>query len=85
MRPIGKYILVNQVEEEVKASSGLILSSESASDLRYRKGIVAEQGTDVQFIDKGKEIYYDARAGHSMLIEGKNYTIIKEHDVVVVL
>lgn len=85
MKPIGKYILINQVDEEVKASSGLILSAESASDLRYRKGIVVEKGTDVEFIDKDKEIYYDARAGHSMLIEGKSYTIIKEHDVVVVL
>ena len=37
MKPIGKYILVKNIEEEIETSSGLLLSAEDASQMRYKK------------------------------------------------
>ena len=85
MKPIGKNIIIKTIEEEIKTSSGLLLSSEDASQLRYKKGRIVEIGTDVVAIEKDCEIYYDKRAGYTMLIHDIPYTIIKENDVVVVL
>ena len=85
MKPIGKNIIIETIEEEIKTSSGLLLSSEDANQLRYKKGIVVKPGTDVDVIKEGDNIYYDKRAGYTMLIEGKAYTIISQNDVVVVL
>ena len=85
MKPIGKYILIKTIEEEIKHSSGLILSAEDANQLRYKKGKVIKPGTDVQGIEVNSEIYYDSRAGYTMVISGETYTIIVERDVVVVL
>lgn len=85
MHPIGKYIIIITVEEELKTASGLLLSQNDAKDLRYHKGIVVAVGTDVQHIKSEDTIYYDKRAGYTMLIDENQYTVISERDVVVVL
>ena len=85
MKPIGKNIVIKTIEEETKTSSGLLLSSDDANQLRYKKGRIVEIGTDVIAIEKDSEIYYDKRAGYTMLIDNIAYTIIQENDVVVVL
>ena len=85
MKPIGKYIIIKSIKEELKTDSGLLLSAQDASDFRYKKGEVIKEGTDVNVIKKGDIVYYDGAAGHQMLIEDNPYTIITERDVVVVL
>lgn len=85
MQPIGKYIVINKVEEEVKTQSGILLSAEDVASMRYQKGEVVKPGTLVETINEGDKIYYDKTAGHSMLINDKTYTVISERDVVVVL
>lgn len=85
MKPIGKYIVIKTIKEELKTESGLLLSAQDVSDFRYRKGQVIKPGTDVSVINEGDLIYYDKSAGHEMLIEDNPYTVITERDVVVVL
>ena len=85
MKPIGKYIVITTIEEEIKTSSGLLLSAEDANQMRYKKGLVVKPGSTVEVIKENDEIYYDKRAGFTMLIENEPYTIISENDVVVVL
>lgn len=85
MKPIGKYIVVKNIDEEIKTKSGLILSGDDTNQLRYKKGIVVEPGTDVSVINKGDEIYYDKSASFTMIINDEHCTIIKENDIVVVL
>jgi|TARA_R110001606_G_C15088678_1_gene618218 co-chaperonin GroES (HSP10) len=84
MKPIGKYILVKQIKEEVKTESGLLLSADDVKDIRYKKAEVIKPGTDVTVIDSGDIIYYDTRAGYTMIIKEQQYTVISERDVVVV-
>jgi len=85
MRPINKYLIIKKIQEEVHTSSGLLLSAEDTAALRYSKASVIAPGTEVSEIKKGDTIYYDNRAGHSMIIEEETVTIILERDVVVVL
>jgi co-chaperonin GroES (HSP10) len=85
MKPIGKYIAIKEIKEEVKTKSGLLLSGDDVDGIRYKKANVSESGTDVNVINKGDTIYYDSRAGYSMFIENEQFTIIQEHDVVVVV
>lgn len=85
MKPIGKYIIIKKIEEELKTQSGLLLSAKDASGFRYKKAEVIKEGTDVKVIKNGDIIYYDGSAGHQMLIEDNPYTIIQERDVVVVI
>jgi co-chaperonin GroES (HSP10) len=85
MKPIGKYIVIKNIDEELKTESGLILSGEDMNQMRYKRGLVIEPGTEVPHIKKDDDIYYDKAHGFTMLIHDVQYTIIQERDVVVVL
>lgn len=85
MKPIGKNIIVRNIDEEIKTDSGLVLSGKDIDAMRYRKAVVIESGTEVNFIKKDDVIHYDKTHGFTMLIEDKPHTIIQERDVVVVL
>lgn len=84
MIAIGKNIIIETVEKEVKTESGLLLSAHDANDFRYKIGVVVVPGTDVSVIKAGDEIYYDKNNSYTMVINDKPYTIIHERDVVVV-
>ena len=85
MKPIGKYVVIKQINEKLKTSSGLLLSDEDANQLRDKKGRIVAIGTDVVAIEKDSEIYYDKRAGYTMMVHDEPYTIIRESDIVLVL
>jgi len=85
MKPIGKYILIKIIEEEIETSSGLLLSADDANQMRYKKANVVKPGSDVDVINEGDQIYYDKNAGFTMMIGSESYTVISERDVVVVL
>ena len=85
MKPVGKYIVIKTIDEEVKTKSGLLLSATDVDEFRYKKGKVIEPGNEVTVIDKGDSIYYDKNSGFTMLINEEPYTIIQERDVVIVL
>lgn len=84
MQPIGKYIVVSAIDEEIKTDSGIILSGEDANQFRYKKGKVIKPGTDVTVIKEGDVIYYDKGHSFTMIIKNEQYTIIRESDVVLV-
>ena len=85
MRPINKYIIVKQIKEELKTSSGLLLSSDDAKMLRYKKAVIIKKGDNVENMSAKDIIYYDKAAGHEILLKDEPHTIILERDVVVVL
>lgn len=85
LKPIGKFLVIKIVEEELKTQSGMILSAEDVNQFRYKRAIVVASGTDVSNIKKDDEIYYDKSHSFTMLINGEQCTIIRETDVVVVL
>ena len=84
MQPIGKYILIEPAVEEVETESGLLLTVDDHNEFRYRKAIVCAVGTDVTTMKDGATIYYDNRSGYKVMVHNKKYSVIKEHDVVVV-
>ena len=85
MKAIGTYIIIKPIEEEVTTDSGLLLSGEETSKLRYRKGEVLNVGTDVDIIKENDIIYYDQQSGHTMLLNNEVVSIIRQQSVVVVL
>lgn len=85
MRPIGKHIAIKKIDEEVRTSSGLLLSNKDIDEMRYGKGKAIKVGTDVSVISDGDILYYDKSRSYTMIIEDEPYIIISERDVVVVL
>ena len=85
MKPINKYIVVKDIEEEVTTQSGLLLSAQDVDGMRYCKGEVIKPGTEVDVVKAGEIIYYDKTRAFKMIIEQQPTTIIQERDIVVVL
>lgn len=85
MKPIGKYIVVKTIKEKIKTESGILLTGDEVTQMRYERGLVIAPGTDVHSILEGDEIYYDKSHGFTMIINEVQHTIIRENDVVVVL
>lgn len=85
MRAVNKYIIINQIIEEAKTSSGLLLTNVENDEMRYGKGTVVSVGNEVVAVKEGDMIYFDKRNGHQVRIDGTVYGVIKEADVVVLL
>lgn len=85
MKPLGKYIVINQIDEKTTTDYGLMMSGSDTSKMRYKKAQIVKVGTDVSSINDGDVVYYDKNAGYSMMIGDKTYTVIMERDVIVVL
>jgi co-chaperonin GroES (HSP10) len=85
MKAIGKNIIIKTVDEEVKTSSGLVLSGEDTNQLRYKRGVVINSGTEVSAIKAGDEVYYDKTNSYVMIVNDEHCVIIQERDVVLVL
>ena len=86
MKAIGKYIVINPIKDiETKTEGGLILGEKNREDIRYREGDVITIGTQVLGIENGDKVYYDRHAGFGIELDQKQYKVIKENDVVIVL
>lgn len=86
MKAIGKYIIINEIKEELKKTEGGLLLAEShREDIRYRTATVKSTGTHVEGINEGDTIWYDRHAGHNVEIEDNLYSVIQERDVIIVL
>ena len=86
MKAIGKYIVINPIEKARSTTKGgLLLGEKDREDIRYREAEVVMPGELVEVIKTGDKIYYDRHAGFEVDIKDKEYRVIKEMDVVIVL
>jgi len=85
MKAIGKYIVIEEIKEQITTNSGILLTSDDSDQFRYKKGLVVIPGTSVDTVKSGDTIYYDKRAGHSMVLNENMVSVITENDIVVVL
>jgi co-chaperonin GroES (HSP10) len=83
MKAVGKYLIIENITEELKSNSGLIMTGEDMGNLRYRKSKVISAGTEVDCVKDGDIIYHDSRAGHKVKLDDKVYGVILEREVVI--
>ena len=84
-RALGRYILIDKVVEEVTTESGLFLTGEEASKIRYHKGEVVSPGSGCDdVVSKGDIVYYDSRRSHRVNVKGVWYTVVRIDDAVLI-
>tara|TARA_Y100000004_G_scaffold153273_1_gene176879 strand:+ start:614 stop:871 length:258 start_codon:yes stop_codon:yes gene_type:complete len=84
MRAINDYVIVDIVKEGPRKVGNLILTEEVDDTNRYRKAIIISIGDQVQVVNKGETIYYDALSGHDISYKDKMYRVIRARDIVLV-
>lgn len=84
MKAIGDRIVIERIVEELKTGA-LTLNASDKESIRYKKGKIISKGSDISDLEDGNVILYDSAAGHTIMIDSSQYTIILRRDVAVVL
>jgi chaperonin GroES len=92
IRPLGDKVLVERVEAESKTAGGIVLP-DTAKEKPQRGEVVSvgegkmlENGTrkEVQ-VKKGDTVLFTSYAGTEIKIDGKEYLIMDESDIMAVI
>jgi len=92
IRPLGDKVLVERVEVEAKTAGGIVLP-DTAKEKPQRGKVVSvgegkmlENGTrkEVQ-VKKGDLVLFTSYAGTEVKIDGKEYLIMDESDIMAVI
>ncbi len=92
LKPLGDRIVIRQLEAEGKTRSGLVVP-DAAKEKPQQGKVVAvgpgrlleEGGTKPVEVKAGERILYGRYAGTEVSIEGEEYLILREEDVLAVV
>ncbi|MCG3138492.1 MAG: 10 kDa chaperonin [Phycisphaerae bacterium] len=92
IRPLGDKVIVERLEAEEKTAGGIVLP-DSAKE-KPKRGMIRAVG-DGKLLDSGKrselqvkkgdEVIFTSYAGTEVKVEGKEYIIMDEGDILAVL
>jgi len=88
IRPLSDRILIERVEEENKTKGGIIIPDTAKEKpmqgkvIAVGKGKVTENGKVIApDVNKGARILFSKYAGTEVKIDGKEYLIMREDDI----
>ena len=92
IRPLGDKVIVQRLEAEGKTAGGIVLP-ESAKEKPQRGKIVSvgdgkqlDDGSRAEMsVKKGQEVLFTSYAGTEIKIDGKEYLIIDESDILAIV
>ena len=92
VKPLGEKVLVKRLEAEAKTKGGIVLP-ETAKEKPKRgkviavgEGKVLEDGGRSQLqVKKGDEVIFTSYAGTEIKIDGEEYMIMDENDILAVV
>jgi chaperonin GroES len=92
LRPLGDRIVVEPLEAEEKTKGGIILPDtakekpQEGKVVAIGKGKIDENGKPLPMeVKMGDKILYGKYAGTEITVEGKEYMILKEEDILAVV
>ncbi len=92
IRPLGDKVLVQRVEAENKTAGGIVLPDTAKEKPQRGKvvsvgdGKVTEDGTKQKMqVKKGDMVLFTSYAGTEIKIEGKEYLIMSEPDIMAII
>jgi len=92
VRPLGDKVLVKRVEAESKTAGGIVLPDTAKE--KPKRGIVQavgdgklleNGGRSKMQVDKGDEVLFSSYAGTEVKIDGEEFLIIDENEILAVL
>jgi len=92
IRPLGDKVLVERVEAESKTAGGIVLP-DTAKEKPQRGKVVSvgegkmlENGTRKEIqVKKGDTVLFTSYAGTEIKVDGKEYLIMDESDIMAVI
>ena len=92
IKPLGDKIVVERMEAEEKTSGGIVLPDTAKEKPKEGKviavgeGKLLENGKRAKFqVKKGDGILFSSYAGTEVTVDGKEYLVMSEEDVLAVV
>ncbi len=92
VKPLDDRVLIKQSEAEEKTSGGIVLPDTAKEKPQKGKVVAAGPGKlldsgkrSEMTLKKGDEVYYAKYSGSEIKIDGADYVIIRESDVLAVV
>ncbi|MFA6849625.1 MAG: co-chaperone GroES [Selenomonadaceae bacterium] len=92
IKPLGDRVVIEVSEGDVKTASGIVLPDTAKE--KPQKGKVVAVGTG-KVLDNGQKVPLDVKAGDSIIfskyagtevkVEGKDYLIVSEKDILAIV
>jgi chaperonin GroES len=82
LKPINDFLIVELIEKKKVTESGIILTS--ADPTEANRGLVHAVGPKVTEVVVGEQILPNWNAGRKIKVEGIDYYMLREDDVVLV-
>ncbi len=79
IQPLADYVLAQQEEAEAKTASGLYVMEKSQEKPKIAK--VLAVGADAKKVKKGDRVVYKTYSTSDIKIEGTEYLLVKEEDI----
>jgi len=83
IQPLGDYLVAEPEEAPTKTASGLYLPEKAAEKPKAAK--VVAVGKDVKQVNMGDRILYKSYSPTEVKVDGKDYLLVKEEDVLATL
>ncbi|MCO6018593.1 MULTISPECIES: co-chaperone GroES [Carnobacterium] len=92
LKPLGDRVMIEVAKEEEKTVSGIVLPGsaqekpQTGTIIAVGEGRILENGTKVEMAVKvGDVVLFEKYAGTEVKYEGKEYLVLKEHDLVAIV
>jgi chaperonin GroES len=89
IRPLGDRLVVERIEQDTKTSGGIIIPDTAKEKPKQGKvlavgpGAKDENGKRIQIdVEAGDIVLFTQWAGNEIKIDGKEYLVLKESDVI---
>ncbi len=85
--PLGDRVVLKQMEAEEKTKSGIILTSQAQEKPQEAEVIAVGPGTeDVKMeVKAGDKVIYSKYAGTEVKLDGEEYIVVKQGDILAIV
>lgn len=83
VKPLGERVLVKADKVEEKTASGLFIPQTSQEKTQF--AMVVSVGSDVKSVKAGEKILHDKYAGTALKLDGEDYLILNQKDILAVI
>lgn len=81
--PLGDRVLIKVIDSSMTTPSGLTIPGKNAE--KPVEGKVQDIGADVTRVSKGKTVLFEPWIGKEFKLEGENYYVCREEDLLGVI
>ncbi len=77
--PFGDRLLIEKIKEEAKTATGIIMAK--TKEVNTEKGKILATGPSIKQAQIGMTVYFAKFSGDPVELEGKEYLLISEEDI----